>query len=132
MNILIDTNILLWVLFDSKSLNEKEISVIEDENNQIFVSSISIFEISLKYSINKLELVNVTPDQIPDLLINNGYMIEDIRYESFSSFYKLPFLDKHKDPFDRIIIWEAIKKDFYLLSRDEEFEKYKKHGLKLI
>jgi len=132
MNILIDTNIILWILFDSKSLNEKEKLIIEDENNQIIVSSISIFEISLKYSIKKLELESITPDEIPDLLKNEGYVIEDAGYDSFSTFYKLPFLEEHKDPFDRIIIWEAIRKKYFLMSRDEKFKQYKNIGLKLV
>jgi PIN domain nuclease of toxin-antitoxin system len=132
MNILIDTNIIFWILFDSKSLNKKEKLIIEDNTNQIIVSSISIFEISLKYSINKLELENITPDEIPDLLKNEGYVIEDVSYDSFSSFYKLPFLEEHKDPFDRILIWEAIRKKYSLLSRDEKFQYYKKCGLNLV
>ncbi|HNZ27852.1 MAG TPA: type II toxin-antitoxin system VapC family toxin [Spirochaetota bacterium] len=132
MNVLIDTNIILWILFDSTSLNEKEKSIIENNNNQIIVSSISLFEISLKYSIKKLELENVTPEEIPELLKNEGYIIGNVGYESFSTFYKLPFLEDHKDPFDRIIIWEAIQKKYSILSRDGQFKNYKKFGLKLL
>ncbi len=131
MKILIDTNILLFILFDDAKLSKKEIEIISDDNNEIIVSSISLFEISLKYSINKLELNNITPDKIPDLLISNGYMIEDIDYITYSSYYKLPS-EFHKDPFDRLLIWEAIRKEYNLLSKDRAFVNYEKYGLKLL
>lgn len=131
MKILIDTNILLMILFEDGKLNKNEIKIIEDENNEIYVTSISIFEISLKYSIGKLKLKNITPEFIPEIIEKNGYNLEETSYKTFSTFYKLP-INEHKDPFDRLIIWEAIQKNYYLLSRDEEFQKYEKYGLKLI
>ncbi len=109
MKVLIDTNILLWILFDGDELN-----IINDEEIEIIVSSISLFEISLKYLLNKLELKNITPYKIPELLLDNGYEIDNIDYKSFSTFYKLPN-EIHKDPFDRLIIWESIIKQYYLL-----------------
>jgi len=78
MKILLDTNIVLWILFDGLKLKKNEIQLIDDENNDIIVSNISFFEISLKYAINKLELENITPDRIPDILISNGYLIEEL------------------------------------------------------
>jgi len=131
MKVLIDTNILLYILFDDLKLSKNEIEIISDDNNEIIVSSISLFEISLKYSINKLELNNITPDKIPDLLIRNGYIIEDIDYITYSSYYKLP-AEFHKDPFDRLLIWEAIRKEYNLLSKDRAFVNYEKYGLKLL
>ena len=131
MNILIDTNILLWVLFDDARLSKKQIAHIHNTDNAIIISGISIFEISLKYSLNKIDLNGVKPDQIPGLLINNGYEIEDYDYGLFSTFYKLPD-NIHKDPFDRLLIWLAINKNYYLMSNDGKFKEYDKHGLKLI
>jgi PIN domain nuclease of toxin-antitoxin system len=131
MKVIIDTNILLFILFDDSKLSKNELEVIHNEDNEIIISSISLFEISLKYSINKLKLNNLTPDKIPDLLLKNGYVIEDIDYISYSSYYKLPS-EQHKDPFDRLLIWEAIRKNYHLLSKDNAFKEYEKFGLKLI
>jgi len=131
MKVLIDTNILLYILFDDLKLSKNEIEIISDDNNEIIVSSITLFEISLKYSINKLELNNIKPDKIPDLLIRNGYIIEDIDYITYSSYYKLQ-AEFHKDPFDRLLIWEAIRKEYNLLSKDRAFVNYEKYGLKLL
>ncbi len=131
MNILIDTNILLYILFGNEKLKVNELNLIESSNNEIIISSISILEISIKYSIGKLELNNISPDKIPEILEKHGYFIENMDYKTFSSFYKLP-LDIHKDPFDRLLIWEAIRKEYYLLSRDKLFKEYEKFGLKLL
>ncbi len=131
MNVLIDTQIILHVLFDKRRLSKKEKDILLNQDNEIFCSSISFFEISLKYSIGKLKLKNVTPEEIPQLMINAGYVIEDVGYDSLSTFHKLP-IATHKDPFDRIIIWEAIKKDYFLLTQDKQFEKYSKYGLELL
>lgn len=131
MKILVDTNVLLWILFDDSKLSKKDLSYINNENNEIILSSISLFEISLKYSLGKIKLFGVKPDDIPFLLLENGYLIENPDYKLFSSFYKLP-TKTHKDPFDRLIIWEAINKNYYLLSRDSKFSEYVPFGLKLL
>lgn len=131
MKIIVDTNILLYLLFDGSKLTKREREIIQDVRNEIIVSSISLFEISLKYSIKRLELFNITPDRLPDLLLKNGYTIEDVDYLTFATYYKLPN-DRHKDPFDRLLIWESIRKNFYVLTKDREFKKYVPFGLKII
>lgn len=131
MNILIDTQILLYILFDKSKLSKNEKDIILEENNQIFCSSVSFFEIAIKYSLGKLTLKNITPEDIPPLIIKSGYIIEEVESDSLASFYKLP-TKSHKDPFDRLIIWESITKNFYLLTRDKKFKIYSTHGLKLL
>jgi len=131
MNILLDTQFVLWILADGKKIKKRERDLINNNNNFIICSSISIFEISLKYSIGKLKLSSFTPIQVPNLLLENGYEIKNIEYEIFATYHQLPN-DIHKDPFDRIMIWEAIKNDFYFLSQDKEVSKYQKYGLKII
>ena len=131
MNILIDTQILLLILFKGSELTSKEIEIIKDDKNEIICSSISLFEISLKYSIGKLKLKKITPDHIPALLLKSGYTIKDVNHQTFSSFFKLP-LKEHKDPFDRILIWEAIENNWHLMSRDKWMKEYRHHGLKLV
>lgn len=131
MTYLLDTQLLLWVLFDSSRLSSKEVDILNDESNHIYFSTISIFEISLKYSIGKLELSRTTPDKIPDALLRFGYKIKEVGVEVYSTFYQLP-VDIHKDPFDRLLIWEAIQSHYTLLTRDREMKKYQKYGLKVL
>jgi len=131
MKILIDTQIVLWLLMDSSRLSKDSKEIISNIENEIICSSISLFEISLKYSIGKLELNNITPDKIPELLRENGYKIKDVSSDTFSSFFLLP-TEIHKDPFDRILIWEAIKNNFTIMTSDNKIKKYSKFGLKTI
>ncbi len=127
---LLDTQILLWVLFDSKRLTQGELKILNDESNEIVCSSISIFEISLKYSIGKLQFFRTTPDKIPEALVKAGYKIKEVGVDVYSTFYRLP-VDIHKDPFDRLLVWEAIQSNYTLLTRDQEIERYEKYGLKV-
>ena len=131
MNILLDTHFILWILTDETKISKKEKEIIENSKNSIICSSISFFEISLKYSIGKLILEKFSPEDIPDLLLNNGYDIKDISYKTFSTYYKLPN-EYHKDPFDRLLIWEAIQNNYRLLTRDANIKEYESFGLKLL
>jgi PIN domain nuclease of toxin-antitoxin system len=131
MKVLVDTNIVLFILFDDTKLSKKEAIILNDESNEIIVSSISLFEISLRYSVKKLELIDITPDAIPELLLNNGYVIENVDYLTYASYHKLSS-EFHKDPFDRLLIWEAIRKNYHLLSKDSAFKHYQNCGLKLL
>ena len=131
MKILIDTQIILWVLTDQRKLRKHEIEVLEDPGNEIYCHPISFFEISLKYSIGKLSLKGCEPEEIPQLMEDHGYLIEEADSSLFASYHKLP-LTEHKDPFDRLLIWQAISKGRHLLSRDGLMKEYLSMGLKLI
>lgn len=131
MKVLIDTQIVLWLLFEKNKIKQHEIDLIEDADNEIICSAISLFEISLKYSIGKLVLNKIKPDEIHRILLTGGYEVENVSIETFSTFYKLP-LELHKDPFDRILIWEAITKKYVLMTHDRQMMKYEKYGLKLV
>ena len=72
--------------------------------NEIFVSVITYWEISLKYGIGKLELENITPEEIPIKTKEINIETIDLTENEASTFFKLPRI-KHKDPFDRLIIW---------------------------
>ena len=119
MKILLDTHYLIWSLTDTKKISKKIQSIILRDENDIFVSTLSLWEISLKYSINKLEFKNITIDDFLPAIKKSGFNILPFDEEQAISFYKLPKL-KNKDPFDRMIIWQSIKNDIYLLSADKK------------
>ena len=56
----------------------------------------------------------------------------DINHQTMATLYQLPMVEKHKDPFDRIMIWQCIQDDFTLLSQDGKFNEYQPFGLTLI
>jgi len=132
MNYLIDTHYILWSLFEPKLINSKIKSIFEDENATKFVSGISLWEISLKYSLGKLILEETNPDEIIENIIRSGFEIISIDNYLFASYYKLPKKESHKDPFDRMLIWQSITNDLTLITNDSYVSQYIEDGLKLI
>jgi len=130
MNYLADTHILLWSFLETKKLSKKIKSILVDENNDIYYSPISLWEISIKYSLKKLSLNGGTPEDFFTELNNSYYHYKIPDAINLITNYKLPI--HHKDPFDRFLIWEAIRNNFVLLSVDESMELYKKEGLKVV
>lgn len=130
MNILLDTHYVLWVLMDDTLLSKQDKELILNQDNRIIVSTISLLEISIKYNIGRLSLNNIEPAQIPQLLDNYGYEISNLTPATAATFYQLPS-DIHKDPFDRLLIWESIQLNYSLLTRDSKVKTYQQYGLVL-
>ncbi|HBC89407.1 MAG TPA: PIN domain nuclease [Lentisphaeria bacterium] len=131
MNLILDTHALIWAAMDTGKLSETARTSIIDRKNNIHVSVVSFFEISLKYSMGRLELKGILPDDFPRISMEMGFSIQELSPETVSTFYKLPKTD-NKDPFDRLIAWEAIKSGMILVSRDKAFESYGKFGLRTL
>lgn len=131
MNYLVDTHIFLWSLFSSKKISKKAKDLLLDSELTKIVSAITFWEISLKFSLGKLDLNGVLPDKLPDIAKEAGFEILNLDYDIAASFYKLPKL-KNKDPFDRMLAWQAICMDYHLLTQDQDFVKFKEHGLKIV
>jgi PIN domain nuclease of toxin-antitoxin system len=130
MNYLADTHILLWSFLETAKLSEEIKSILLDEDNVIYYSPISLWEISIKYGLKKLSFKGGTPDDFFNELNNSYYHCKVIDNMELITNYKLP--THHKDPFDRFLIWEAIRNDFILMSVDENMDLYKKDGLKIV
>ena len=130
MNYLVDTHILLWSFLKTDKLSKMVKSILLDKNNEIYYSPISLWEISIKYKLKKLSLNGGTPDDFFNELTNSYYQCKTIDNGDLITNYKLPI--HHKDPFDRFLIWEAIKNNFVLISVDTDMELYKKEGLKVV
>ena len=132
MNYLIDTHILIWSLFEPDKIKGTIQEILKDRNNTIYVSKISFWEISLKYSLGKFEIEGLHPEEIEKGTLKLGYEIKDIETDELLSYYKLVQIKDHKDPFDRMLIWQSIKNKYILISRDSRIENYKDTGLKSI
>ena len=131
MKYLLDTHTLLWVLFEDEKLSDTAKEIISNSENEIFVSIITYWEIALKYGIGKLQLENITPEEIP--LKSKEINIETLILTEIevSTFYKLPKI-RHKDPFDRLIIWQAINEKMTLISKDKAMKEYEQFGLDVL
>jgi len=131
MNYLIDTHILIWAITDISKLSDQVRYKLEDSKNTIIVSSVSFWEISMKYSYGKLQLNNLFPEQLPDLVKDMGFSSIPLNAEIAASYHDLR-LQYHKDPFDRMLIWQAIRNNYTLISNDDRIKQYTSVGLKVL
>jgi len=129
MNYIIDTHIFLWLIFNKEKISNEKIKILENLNNNIYITSISFWEISLKFNLGKLDLKGVTPEELPTIAAKMDILVINIDENTMASFYKLKKITTHKDPFDRIIIWHCICHNHTLISQDDKFYKYQKFGL---
>ncbi|EDN70767.1 PilT-like protein [Beggiatoa sp. PS] len=123
MTFLIDTHTFLWFITGSLALSETAKELIENDNNDIFISIASLWEISIKMAIGKLQVLESYDTVINDIT-ENEISILPINFTHTVIQNKLPF--HHKDPFDRIIVSQAIAEDMSLISRDDIFDMYLK------
>lgn len=121
MKYLIDTHVFIWFVENSPSLPQSVKDLIEDENSDIFISIASLWEISIKNSIGKLPLSRKF-EETADVLKDNLIEILPITFEHTVENNRLPFY--HRDPFDRIIIAQAIVENIDFISGDAVFDNY--------
>ncbi len=131
MNYLIDTHFVLWSLFKPEKLPVGILKIFKNEEDEKYVSSISLWEISLKYSLGKLELYGTNPEGIYNTIQDAGFKILNLESIDAATFFRLPSVEDHKDPFDRLLIWQAIQNNLVFLTKDKKIEQYRKTGLRL-
>ena len=122
MAFILDTHAFLWFVAGDKQLPESIKSKIIDINESCFLSVASLWEITIKNQIGKLTL-GLSLEELFEYADRNQIEIIQISYEHFLTLSKLPI--HHNDPFDRIIISQAIAENLTLVSKDKGFKKYK-------
>lgn len=127
---MLDTHALIWALFEPDKLGRKTRAVLKDRANDVRVSAISYWEISLKSGIGKLTLPETDPSEIPAAAQQLGLRLEPLNVDMLASYHRLPQAPDHRDPFDRLLIWQAIHCKHTLLSQDRALPFYKDHGLR--
>lgn len=128
---LLDTHTFLWTLIDPKKLPAKVFAQTQDPESEVFLSAVSLWEIALKASKGKLDLRGVGLDELIGLASEMGIATLSLSPEEAISQAHLADTT-HYDPFDRMLIWQAILRGLTLVSGDTEFVRFKKYGLKLL
>ncbi|MCD6013245.1 MAG: DNA-binding protein [Flavipsychrobacter sp.] len=131
MTYLLDTHIMFWIITDTRKLTRRVKDIIADPDNTIIVSTVSFWEVSLKCSLGKLEIMERSPDDLPGACLQIGFEIEPLSAGDSSTFHNLK-ATYHKDPFDRMLIWQAIRNNYTLISADKDVKKYASEGLKVL
>jgi PIN domain nuclease of toxin-antitoxin system len=117
---LLDTHTFLWFVMGNPRITAKLRAQIEDNEN--FVSIVSVWEIAIKYGIGKLSLELPFDDFIDRQITPNGIQLLDIKLEHLKAVATLPL--HHRDPFDRLLIAQAIVEDILFISADSVFSLY--------
>lgn len=122
MKYLLDTHAFLWFIDGNKLLPTKIKKIIENKKEKCFISTASIWEIAIKISLHKLYL-EIEFDELYYYLSANEIEILDIDFNHSKNLINLDFI--HKDPFDRMIIAQAIDKKMTIITKDENIRLYK-------
>ena len=121
MNYLLDTHVFLWYIDGNKKLSSKVSSIISNLDNDIYLSKVSLWEIVIKSSNGKLDLQKSLKD-IEDVVRLNNFILLDIDFSHLTTLNSLPYF--HRDPFDRLIIAQAITDKFILITDDVQLKAY--------
>ena len=132
MEYLIDTHVFIWALMDTKKISKKTFEILEDENNTVYISSMSFWEIAIKVQSKKLELHGINVLQLPHIAKQLNFTILDPQTYDYVSISQISLKENHHDPFDRMLIQQAIRNDLVLISKDEKFQQYEENGLQLM
>lgn len=122
MNLLLDTHILLWWLADDPLLGERHRRAIADARNRVWVSAASAWEVAIKSALGRLALPGPAAEVLPAALAENDFTPLPISVEHALRVAELPRL--HADPFDRILIAQAIAETLTIVTADAVFASY--------
>jgi PIN domain nuclease of toxin-antitoxin system len=123
MKYLLDTHSLLWLTTNDSRLSLMAQELYLDAGNDIFFSMASIWEMAIKSSIGKISFESNLEDFVEDHIKGNNIEILKIELPHVLRIERLPF--HHRDPFDRLIIAQAIEDNISVIGNDTEFDKYK-------
>jgi PIN domain nuclease of toxin-antitoxin system len=121
MKLLIDTHTFLWFIHDDPNLSDRAASLLESDAD-LLLSTASLWEIAIKVNLQKLTLPDTYEIFIPHQIQINSIEILPIEMEHLAVAVKLPL--HHRDPFDRLLISQAIAEQIAIVSIDQKFDSY--------
>jgi PIN domain nuclease of toxin-antitoxin system len=119
---ILDTQAFLWFVSDLSKLGKKARSAINDPDNEIYLSLASTWEMAIKVSLGKLKITEPVERFIPQQLQLNSLRQLDITFRHVAGVVNLPF--HHRDPFDRLLVSQALLEGMPIVSADKAFDAY--------
>ena len=118
MKCILDTHVLLWALSDPGRLSSSQIEALRDPSNTVYVGAVSVVEIAIKSSIGKLRIEG----DVLSAIRESGFELLDYTADEALLLADLPF--HHRDPFDRMIITQAMYHKYAVMTNDSIFARY--------
>ena len=122
MRILLDTHAFLWTAIESSQLSQRAKDLFLNSQTELYLSAASIWEMAIKSSLGKLIFDKPIESYVLDLLQKNAIQLLNIEFRHVIRVATLPF--HHRDPFDRLLISQALEEKIALLSCDTIFDTY--------
>ena len=122
MKLLLDTQAWLWSLAEPERLNDRAQTLLADLHNQLYLSSASVWEISIKAGLGKLPLPEPPTTYVTSRMKSQGILALNITYSHALEVFSLPA--HHRDPFDRMLIAQSLVEKLPILTADPLFKVY--------
>jgi PIN domain nuclease of toxin-antitoxin system len=122
VNILLDSHAFLWFVADDLKLSIDARTAIEDSTNRKWISIASLWEITIKVSIGKLNLADPVSEFLSREILCNKFSTLNVTMDHSAKLSVLPF--NHRDPFDRLIVSQALLESFPVVSTDASLDAY--------
>jgi PIN domain nuclease of toxin-antitoxin system len=122
VKLLLDTHALIWFAANDPRLSPTARAVIENPAHEAFYSAASIWEIAIKSSLGKLKLTRALDDAFRAALESNGFQFLPVQFLHAANVAALPL--HHGDPFDRLLISQALIEGLHPVSNDTAFDRY--------
>lgn len=121
MQLLLDSHTIIWHINGDAQLSAKALALVSDENNVRWISPASIWEIAIKVNLGKLQLNRSFPD-LNVFLSTNNFLWLPIEFDHAVRASQLPQI--HRDPFDRMLVAQALTEDLTVVTKDPNFPLY--------
>jgi PIN domain nuclease of toxin-antitoxin system len=131
MKYLLDTHTFIWSIAQSTLIPERTRQELRNPRNEVFISAVNLWEISIKTRLKKMDLGGVQIGDLIGIANKMRFHLIALAPEEAATYGTLEE-NSHFDPFDRMLIWQAIRRDLTMVSRDREFEKFVPCGLGLL
>lgn len=122
MKLLLDTHVVLWSATDPDRLPAEARSALEDGTNEVLVSIVSAWEIAIKQSLGKLDLAKPAEQWLPEVLRRTGFEVAELGLAAALRVRGLAW--HHRDPFDRLLIAQALEEGYTIVTHDDAFTEY--------
>ena len=121
MRLLLDTQILLWALIDPVRLNARTRGIVQDPEHDVLFSAASIWEIAIKSALGRADF-GISPGAILEAAVSSGFVELPVRSAAALRVATLPH--HHRDPFDRLLVAQAMTEPAILYTADGQLEAY--------
>ena len=122
MRMLIDTHTFLWFVTNDSKLSDYALNLIENDTNEVLLSTLNLWEIAIKFSIGKLILHQPFQEFIDEELQTNNIQLLSLEISHIKKVADLPL--HHRDPFDRMLIAQSVIEGLPIISADSVFDVY--------